>query len=195
MNECVPCHKYEWVHASFVTRHVWLSDCVSSCHTYECVSVSLHCEWSCHIYKWGSTRECVPDTYRRHNEGAETRWPLRGIVSTRSVLHSVAVCCGVMRCVAVPDTYQRQNEGAELRHDDRHADLCRHAARSCPQKSPISLQKSHIFPHHSPVCLPKSPISLHKSPIPLQMTPVRRHTGSAIPVRIPPPALLQGGNV
>jgi len=78
-NECVPCYTYEWMSASRATQcmsHLWISECVSSYHTHECVSMSL--------------------------------------------------CC----------------------------DLCRHAARSCPQKSPISLQNSHISPQISPVQIP-----------------------------------------
>jgi len=75
----------------------------------------------------------------------------------------------------------------ELWWDDRHADLCRHAARSCSQKSPVSLQKSHISPHNSPISLPKSPRSLHKSPIPLQTTPATGRQARPFFLQPPPP--------
>ena len=70
--------------------------------------------------------------------------------------------------------------------DDRHVDLCRHAARSCPQKSLIFLQKSHISPHNSPVSLSKSPISLHKGPYHCKRS-LQRGTQARSFLQTPPP--------
>jgi len=48
VNAWVPCHLYEWMSASHVTKfvpHIWMGKRMSSCHTYECVGASLRCEW------------------------------------------------------------------------------------------------------------------------------------------------------
>jgi len=81
-----------------------------------------------------------------------------------SMLQCVAVCCSVLQCVAVQCvavcwSVLRRPWMKEQRRDNPHVTLCRHAARSCPQKSTISRPRSHVS-------LQKSPISSQKKPYP-----------------------------
>ena len=112
-----------------------------------------------------------------------------------AVLQCVAVCCNVLQCVAVPIRTSDKNKGAELRRDDCHADLRRHAARRCQQKSPISLPKSHIFSHPSPVSLPKEPCISAQEPHTSANNPSKEARRLSHSSCNPPPPLLQGGSI
>jgi len=105
MSECHVIYMNEWA----------LLMSLNSCHTFEWESVCLHVTmngkvyvihvthmsaWvllfaaneSCHMYEWGSTRECVSGTHQPNNE----EWPPRHLVLTRSVLQCVVMHCSVL---------------------------------------------------------------------------------------------------
>jgi len=79
---------------------------------------------------------------------------------TQSVLQCVVVHCSVLQCVAVCCSALRRPSMKEQRRDNPHVTLCRHAARSCPQMSTISRQRSHVSLQKSPIS-PQKNISLH----------------------------------
>jgi len=152
---------YEWMSASHVTQlvsHIWIGKCMSSCHTYECVRASLRCE-------------CVmPHVWMRKHQRMSFRYvpakqwemtPISPCVDTQciamccSALQCVAMCCSVLQCVEVCCSVLRRPWMKEQRRDNPDVTLCRHAARSCPQKGTTSRQRSHV-------CLQTSPISPQK---------------------------------
>jgi len=107
VNEWVPCHTYEWkcaAHATQFMSHIWMGQCMSSCHTYECVGASLRCEWvMSHVWIRNHQRKCLRYVPAKIWGMA----PISPCGDTQciavhcSVLQRIAVCCSVLQCVAV----------------------------------------------------------------------------------------------
>jgi len=118
-------HMYEWVRAlshiymsacfSHVTQfmpHIWIRECLSSSHKYQCVSASLLCGWvMSHGWTKKHQRICfryVPVTELRSRDEMTTMWTCvdtqcvaLGCIVLHSVCHCVSVCCSVLQCVQV----------------------------------------------------------------------------------------------
>ena len=117
-------------HITECMSHMWMSGCLSSCHTCECVGASLRCEWvmwpirmrkhqrMCFRYvpatEWRSRRRddfqidaCVAVSCRVLQCVvvccSDLEWRSRDEMTSTCmcVLQCVAVCCSVLQCVAV----------------------------------------------------------------------------------------------
>ena len=99
-------------HVAQFMPHIWISECLSSSHKYQCVGASLLCGW---VMSHGWTKKhhricfrCVPVTERRSRDEMTAMWTcvdMQCVAVCCSVLQCVAVCCSVLQCVMLVSIY------------------------------------------------------------------------------------------
>jgi len=162
------CHTYEWESVCLHVTHMSVT-----CHTYECVDASLRCECvMSHV--WIRKHERMGFRYVPAKQWGMT--PMPPCVDTQCI----AMCCSALQCVAVCCSVLRRPWMKEQRRHNHHMTLCRHATRSCLQKSTIAQPRSHVckralsLHQNSPIFTQKFPVSLQRSLISVQKSPEER---------------------